>query len=100
MTHMTDVLTQEPPADPAPLAKPGYKWRWFALAVVLLAEVMDLLDALITTIAGPSIRHDLGGSESLVQWLGAGYTIAMASGLLVGGRLGDLYSRRRMVMNG
>ncbi|MEU6998579.1 DHA2 family efflux MFS transporter permease subunit [Nonomuraea sp. NPDC046570] len=77
-----------------------YRWRWVALFVILAAEVMDLLDALVTTIAAPTIRKELGGSESLVQWLGAGYTLAMAVGLITGGRLGDLYGRKRMFVVG
>jgi hypothetical protein len=48
-----------------------YRWRWVALFVILAAEVMDMLDAMITSIAAPSIRADLGGSASTVQWLGA-----------------------------
>ncbi|MEU8395637.1 DHA2 family efflux MFS transporter permease subunit [Nonomuraea sp. NPDC048892] len=77
-----------------------YRLRWAALFVILAAEVMDLLDALVTTIAAPTIRKELGGSESLVQWLGAGYTLAMAVGLITGGRLGDLYGRKRMFVIG
>ncbi|GAB3942619.1 hypothetical protein GCM10027614_29980 [Micromonospora vulcania] len=61
---------------------------------------MDLLDALVTNLAGPAIRADLGGSTSLIQWLGAGYALAMAIGLVTGGRLGDLYGRRRMFLVG
>ncbi|MEV0383785.1 DHA2 family efflux MFS transporter permease subunit [Nonomuraea sp. NPDC050643] len=74
--------------------------RWTALFVILAAEVMDLLDALVTTIAAPTIQKELGGSDSLVQWLGAGYTLAMAVGLITGGRLGDLYGRKRMFVLG
>ncbi|TMR09949.1 MFS transporter [Nonomuraea turkmeniaca] len=77
-----------------------YRWRWVALFVILAAEVMDLLDALVTTIAAPTIQKELGGSDSLVQWLGAGYTLAMAVGLITGGRLGDLYGRKRMFLIG
>ena len=73
-----------------------YRWRWAALFVVLAAEVMDLMDALITTIAGPTIVRDLGGGNTLIQWLSAGYTLAMATGLLLGGRLGDIFGRKRM----
>ena len=68
--------------------------------MILAAEVMDLLDAMITTIAAPSIQADLGGSTSMVQWLRAGYTLAMAVGLITGGRLGDLYGRRRVFVIG
>ncbi|MBN6051929.1 DHA2 family efflux MFS transporter permease subunit [Nonomuraea sp. RK-328] len=87
----------------APRALTGlqpHRWRWPALGVILAAEVMDMLDALITTIAAPTIRKDLGGEESLVQWLGAGYTLAMAIGLITGGRLGDLLGRKRMFLIG
>ncbi len=78
----------------------AYRWRWAALFVILTAEVMDLLDSLVTTIAGPSIQRDLGATPTLIQWLGAGYVLAMAVGLLTGGRLGDIFGRRRMFMIG
>ncbi|WP_051970037.1 MFS transporter [Kitasatospora azatica] len=77
-----------------------YRWRWVALFVILAAEVMDLLDSLVTNIAGPSIRADIGGGESLIQWLGAAYTLAMAIGLITGGRLGDIFGRKRMYLIG
>ncbi|WP_067482580.1 MFS transporter [Actinomadura hibisca] len=77
-----------------------YRWRWPALAVILAGEVMDMLDTVITNIAAPTIRADLGGSPATVQWLAAGYTLAMAVGLVTGGRLGDLYGRRRMFLVG
>jgi EmrB/QacA subfamily drug resistance transporter len=78
----------------------GYRLRWAALFVILAAEVMDLLDALITSIAGPTIVRDIGGGQTLIQWLSASYTLAMATGLLVGGRLGDIYGRRTMFLTG
>ncbi|MCX4750275.1 MFS transporter [Kitasatospora sp. NBC_01287] len=77
-----------------------YRWRWAALFVILAAEVMDLLDSLVTNIAAPSIRADIGGGETTIQWLGAAYTLAMAIGLLTGGRLGDIVGRRRMFLIG
>ncbi|GAA3134230.1 hypothetical protein GCM10010466_26120 [Planomonospora alba] len=92
---MTHATTGPPAVTAAP-----YRWRWPALFVILAAEVMDLLDAMITNIAAPSIHADLGGSTSMIQWLGAGYTMAMAIGLITGGRLGDLYGRRRMFLAG
>ncbi|WP_245923914.1 MFS transporter [Paractinoplanes atraurantiacus] len=78
----------------------AYRYRWVALFVILAVEVMDLLDALVTNIAGPVIRDEIGGSYSLIQWLGAAYTLAMAIGLLTGGRLGDIFGRRRMFLIG
>ncbi|MGI5288752.1 MFS transporter [Nonomuraea polychroma] len=88
------------PASVAATEVQPYRWRWVALFVILAAEVMDLLDALVTTIAAPTIQKELGGSDSLVQWLSAGYTLAMAVGLITGGRLGDLYGRKRMFLIG
>ncbi|TMR06461.1 MFS transporter [Actinomadura soli] len=82
------------------VAEGAYRWRWVALFVILAGEVMDMLDALITNIAAPTIRAELGGSAATVQWLAAGYTLAMAIGLITGGRLGDLYGRRRMFLIG
>ncbi|MFC7385567.1 MFS transporter [Sphaerisporangium rhizosphaerae] len=87
----------------APAAPPGtapYRWRWAALFVILAAEVMDLLDAMVTNIASPTIRAELGGSAAVIQWLGAAYTLAMAVGLITGGRLGDIFGRKKMFIIG
>jgi EmrB/QacA subfamily drug resistance transporter len=92
----TGVASAGTPTDsPAP-----YRWRWAALFVILAAEVMDLLDAVVTNIAGPSMRADLGGGASTLQWLAAAYTLSMAVGLVTGGRLGDMHGRRRMFLLG
>ncbi|MFJ6212701.1 MFS transporter [Streptomyces sp. NPDC092296] len=77
-----------------------YRWRWAALFVILAAEVMDLLDAMVSNIAGPSMRADLGGSANTIQWLAAAYTLSMAVGLITGGRLGDIHGRKRMFLIG
>ncbi|WP_225850062.1 MFS transporter [Streptomyces sp. HPF1205] len=84
----------------AAVADPPDPRRWAAFAVVLLASVMDLLDSLVTNIAGPTIRADIGGGPELIQWLGAGYTLAMAAGLMVGGRLGDIHGRKPVFLTG
>lgn len=62
---------------------------WAVLAVVIIADVMDLLDATITNIAAPSIVRDLGGGETLIKWLGSRYALALGVLLVLGGRLGD-----------
>src|SRR5258706_2646736 len=62
------------------------------LAIVLLADVLDLMDSTITNIAAPTIVRDMGGGESLIKWLGAGYALAMGVLLVLGGRLGDRYA--------
>ncbi|WP_406288637.1 MFS transporter [Embleya sp. NBC_00896] len=88
--------TASPPVeDPSP-----YRWRWAALAVVLLAETMDLLDSTIIGVAAPSVRADLGGGSTALQWIAAAYTLAFAVGLITGGRLGDIVGRRRMFLIG
>ena len=76
------------------------KIKWLAFAAILAATMMDLLDATIASVAGPSIAADLGGSHADLQWIGAAYTLAMAVGLLVGGRLGDMLGRKRMLLIG
>ena len=74
--------------------------RWIALAVVLTASFMDLVDATIVNIAIPSIQEDTGASFGAIQWITAGYALAFAIGLITGGRLGDIYGRRRVFLLG
>jgi EmrB/QacA subfamily drug resistance transporter len=74
--------------------------RWFVFAVVIAANIMDLMDATIVNVAGPSIRAALGGSASTLQWLPAGYTLAFAVFLITGARLGDMFGRRRLFLMG
>ena len=78
----------------------GRRWRWLAFAVVIAAAVRDLLDSTITQVAAPAIRRELGGSYAFIEWVTAAYALAMAAGLLTGGRLGDLFGRRRMLLIG
>jgi MFS family permease len=78
----------------------GYRWRWRVLAVVLVAETMDILDTTTVNVAGPSVRRSIGGGIGLVQWLSASYTLALAVLLITGGRLGDRYGQRRMFLVG
>ena len=61
---------------------------------------MDLLDSTIAQVAAPAIQRDLGGSYAVIEWITAAYTLAMAVGLLTGGRLGDLFGRKRMLLTG
>jgi EmrB/QacA subfamily drug resistance transporter len=76
------------------------RWRWLAFAAALAAALMDLLDSTIANVAAPFIRKDLGGSYADVQWISAAYTLAMAVMLLTGGRLGDMFGRKRMLLIG
>lgn len=94
----TSPLTDAP--APTPSAAPLHALRWTVAAVVLIANTMDLLDATIVNVAGPSIHDDLGGGASTIQWLSAGYTLAFAVFLIAGARLGDIVGRRRMFLIG
>lgn len=68
------------------------------LAVILFASFMDLLDATIVVVAGPTIMQSLAASDSQLQWIIAAYTLALGSGLITGGRVGDDYGRRRVFL--
>lgn len=66
----------------------------------MTAAFMDLVDVTIVNIAIPSIERDLGASFGAIQWITAGYALAFAAGLITGGRLGDIYGRRRLFLIG
>ena len=74
--------------------------KWAILALVLAAECMDLLDSTIVNVAAPTIRTDLHSSTSALQWVIGGYALAFAVGLITGGRLGDIYGRKRLFVLG
>jgi EmrB/QacA subfamily drug resistance transporter len=74
--------------------------RWAILALVLAAESMDLLDGTIVNVAAPTIRNSLHTSASGLQWIVSGYALAFAVGLIAGGRLGDIYGRKRLFVIG
>lgn len=77
-----------------------YRWRWLALAGLLMAEAMNLLDAAIVQVAAPVMHADLGGAESDIQWFAAAYTLPFAVLLITGGRLGDIAGRKRVFLIG
>ncbi len=74
--------------------------RWLILFVILAAECMDLLDGTVVNVAAPTIHRDLHTSSTALQWIVGGYALALAVGLLTGGRLGDLFGRRRLFLIG
>jgi EmrB/QacA subfamily drug resistance transporter len=74
--------------------------RWLTLIILLLAAFMNLLDVSIVNIAIPSIQRDLHASYADVQWALAGYTLAYALVLITGGRLGDIFGRKRLFLIG
>ena len=75
-------------------------WRWGALALIVTAQFMVILDVAIVNVALPSIKSDLGFSQESLQWVVTAYAIFFGGALLLGGRLGDLLGRRRLFVSG
>jgi EmrB/QacA subfamily drug resistance transporter len=74
--------------------------RWFALYVLCLGSLMIVLDVTIVNVALPSIRGDLGFSETSLAWVVNAYLLTYGGFLLLGGRLGDLFGHRRLFLSG
>ncbi|WP_300642579.1 MFS transporter [Nocardioides sp.] len=74
--------------------------RWRILAVTLVVGFMSLLDVTIVNVAIPSMQQGLGTSASTVQWVVSGYALAFGLVLVTGGRLGDAFGRRRLMLVG
>jgi EmrB/QacA subfamily drug resistance transporter len=77
-----------------------HRSRWLALLVVCLGDLMIVLDGTIVNVALPSIRDDLGFSETSLAWVVNAYLLTFGGFLLLGGRLGDLFGHRRMFLAG
>ena len=74
--------------------------RWLALIVLCLGDLMIVLDTTIVNVALPSIRADLGFSQTSLAWVVNAYLLTFGGFLLLGGRLGDLFGHRRMFLFG
>jgi EmrB/QacA subfamily drug resistance transporter len=74
--------------------------RWSALALIVTAQFMVILDVAIVNVALPSIKADLGFSQTNLQWVISAYAILFGGVLLLGGRLADLLGRRRLFVAG
>src|SRR3989442_5897795 len=74
--------------------------RWFALIVLCLGALMIVLDTTIVNVALPSIRQDLGFSQTSLAWVVNAYLLTFGGFLLLGGRLGDLFGHRRLFLIG
>ncbi|MGZ4627059.1 MAG: MFS transporter, partial [Kineosporiaceae bacterium] len=97
----TETSTAAPGAT-GDAAAPGHGHRHLGLALVLIsvAQLMVVLDSTIANIALPFIQKDLHIAQANLQWVVTGYALAFGGLLLLGGRLGDLYGRRRIFMLG
>jgi EmrB/QacA subfamily drug resistance transporter len=74
--------------------------RWLILCIVAIAQLMVVLDATIVNIALPSAQRALGFPNSDRQWIVTAYALAFGSLLLLGGRLGDMFSRKKVFITG
>ncbi len=100
---MTDVESLDPAATTssaaAEVSTPS-KHAGLALVLILTAQLMVVLDSTIANIALPFIGADLDISQANLTWIVTGYALAFGGLLLLGGRLGDLYGRRKLFMIG
>ncbi|WP_370257614.1 MFS transporter [Streptomyces sp. V4I8] len=93
---MTETITsRQAPATAAPPSLGG-----LGLFTVLLGAALPLIDFFIVNVALPTIGHDLAASEAVLELVVAGYGLAYAVLLVLGGRLGDLFGRRRLFLGG
>ncbi|MFC5729638.1 MULTISPECIES: MFS transporter [Nocardioides] len=99
---MTDVESLDPAetTSSAVVEEAPTKHLGLALVLILTAQLMVVLDATIANIALPYIGGDLGISQANLTWIVTGYALAFGGLLLLGGRLGDLYGRRRLFISG
>lgn len=74
--------------------------RWIAMAILLIAGFMNLIDVTIVNVALPSLQSGLGATSAEIEWVVAAYIMAFAIGLLPFGRLGDMLGRRRIFLLG
>jgi EmrB/QacA subfamily drug resistance transporter len=86
-----EIQVRQPPAS---------DHRWLILVIVAIAQLMVVLDATIVNIALPSAQHALGFPNSDRQWVVTAYALAFGSLLLLGGRIGDMFSRKRVFIIG
>jgi MFS family permease len=103
-------MTIEPPSvasaassSPSPTRHDGYRPdpdRWMALGVCLAAGFMTLLDVSIVNVALPSIEQSLHAQQNALQWIVAGYALALGLLLVPAGRFGDAHGRRPVFMVG
>ena len=74
--------------------------KWLALYVLCLGDVLIVLDSTIVNVALPSIQADLGFSDASLAWVVNAYLLTFGGFLLLGGRLSDLFGRRRLFLIG
>ena len=74
--------------------------RWIALAVLCIGDLMIVVDTTVVNVALPSIRSDLGFSQTSLAWVVNAYMLTFGGLLLLAGRCGDLFGHRRLFLGG
>jgi EmrB/QacA subfamily drug resistance transporter len=74
--------------------------RWLALVILCVGDLMIVVDTTVVNVALPSIRSDLGFSQTSLAWVVNAYMLTFGGFLLLGGRLGDLFGQRRLFLGG
>jgi len=100
---VTETTTIEPssgPGDGPTDAAANHSRRWWILAVLGVAQLMVILDNTIVNIALPTAQHALHFSNADRQWIVTAYSLAFGSLLLLGGRIGDIFGRKRTLITG
>jgi EmrB/QacA subfamily drug resistance transporter len=95
-----DQRVSTAPWAPAAETSHAHSRRWLGLMVMLAGAFMAIMDVFIVNIALPSIREDLHASIAEVEFVVAGYTLTYAIALVTGGRMGDRFGHRRMLIVG
>src|SRR6202050_2141412 len=90
-------MTASPAEDQSP---PANDHRWLILFIVAISQLMVILDSTIVNMPLPSAQPSPGFPNSERQWVVTAYALAFGSLLLLGGRLGDMYSRKRVFITG
>jgi EmrB/QacA subfamily drug resistance transporter len=99
MTRAADMQTPET-TGPSRAQDPAARQRWIALAVLAVAQFMVFLDETVVNVALPSIKQDVGFSQSSLAWVVNAYILMFGGLLLLGGRIADLFGRRRVFLIG
>lgn len=104
MSTVLDRPAADGPAYDAPEPESAQKGptgrSWIGFTAILAATILNILDSTLVNVAGPSIRADLTMSTSMLEWIAASYTLALAVGLMAGARLGDMFGRKRLFLIG
>lgn len=87
-------------ADVSRVSRPATPAAWLVVALACAGQFLVVLDVSVVNVALPSMRTDLGLSAPGLQWVVNAYAIAFAGFMLLGGRAGDLYGRKRMFLVG